>query len=254
MILVNLPLEKHRYCYVNSDVDRHFRNLLDVNKPDVVHIGHLNHLSVSIVDEAVRRSIPVVYTLHDFWLMCPRGQFIQRAVVRADNGASLWPACSGQSDRKCATQCYSGYFSGCADNVAEVRFWTQWIHQRMQKIRETVARIDHYIAPSQHIAKRFVQDFRLSSNKVTYLNYGFDLSRFKHRHRKQSSKQPFTFGYIGRHIPAKGIHHLLLAFSRLKGDCRLSIWGAFYRCLYEWFEGFCRCVTWGGIVACSMVT
>ena len=35
----------------------------------------------------------------------------------------------------------------------------------------------------------------------------------------------FTFGYIGTHIPAKGIHHLLEAFGRLDGKPRLRIWG-----------------------------
>jgi glycosyltransferase involved in cell wall biosynthesis len=37
--------------------------------------------------------------------------------------------------------------------------------------------------------------------------------------------EPFTFGYIGTHIPAKGIHLLIDAFGRLEGDCRLRIWG-----------------------------
>ena len=37
--------------------------------------------------------------------------------------------------------------------------------------------------------------------------------------------EPFTFGYIGTHIPAKGIHQLIEAFGRLKGDAKLRIWG-----------------------------
>ena len=35
----------------------------------------------------------------------------------------------------------------------------------------------------------------------------------------------FTFGYIGTHIPAKGIHQLIRAFGKLSGDCQLRIWG-----------------------------
>ena len=52
-------------------------DLVDEIGPDVVHVGHLNHLSTSLVAEAAARGVPVVYTLHDYWIMCPRGQFMQ---------------------------------------------------------------------------------------------------------------------------------------------------------------------------------
>jgi glycosyltransferase involved in cell wall biosynthesis len=42
---------------------------------------------------------------------------------------------------------------------------------------------------------------------------------------KRTEGEPFTFGYIGTHIPAKGIQDLIVAFALLKGDCRLRIWG-----------------------------
>ncbi len=37
--------------------------------------------------------------------------------------------------------------------------------------------------------------------------------------------EPFTFGYIGTHIPAKGIHDLVRACGLLVGEARLRIWG-----------------------------
>jgi hypothetical protein len=87
--------------------------------PDIVHIGHLNHLSTSLILEAARREIPIVYTLHDYWVMCPSGQFMQTHPVDPNN---LWAACDGQDDRKCAERCYSRYFSGADDeHVADSR-------------------------------------------------------------------------------------------------------------------------------------
>ena len=44
-------------------------------------------------------NIPSIFTLHDFWLMCPRGQFIQR------NSKEPWELCDGQEDSKCVKQC-----------------------------------------------------------------------------------------------------------------------------------------------------
>jgi hypothetical protein len=72
-----------------------------------VHVGHLNHLSTSLLVEAAARAIPIVFTLHDYWLMCPRGQLMQ---TFPEDPGDLWAACDGQEDRKCALRCYARYF------------------------------------------------------------------------------------------------------------------------------------------------
>ena len=69
--LVNMANFKDRYR--NEGVDDRFSEVLDVVRPDVVHVGHLNHLSTSIIARAAAAKTPVVFTLHDYWLMCPRG-------------------------------------------------------------------------------------------------------------------------------------------------------------------------------------
>ncbi|HFE45550.1 MAG TPA: radical SAM protein, partial [Nannocystis exedens] len=73
--ITNISQIRDRYRV--EAVDRQFAALLDEISPDIVHIGHLNHLSTSLVGEARRRGIPIVYTLHDYWIMCPRGQLMQ---------------------------------------------------------------------------------------------------------------------------------------------------------------------------------
>ena len=98
--LINLPREKDGYEH--PKVNAAFQDLLTDFKPNVVHIGHLNHLSLGIVKVAKSMGVPIVFTLHDFWLMCPRGQFLQRNF----DGEQLYQLCEGQIDRKCATNCY----------------------------------------------------------------------------------------------------------------------------------------------------
>jgi hypothetical protein len=46
--LINIPLTKYRYKFINKEVDERFRNVLEEFKPDLVHFGHLNHLSLSL--------------------------------------------------------------------------------------------------------------------------------------------------------------------------------------------------------------
>lgn len=217
--VVNMPRARDRYRH--AGVDQRFTELLDRLKPDVVHVGHLNHLSTSLLGEAAARGLPIVFTLHDYWLMCPRGQFMQ---MFPEDPADLWAACSGQDDEKCARRCYSRYFSGNPeDEQKDVATWSDWVRRRMLHVREMTEHVDVFLAPARYLLDRFAADFGLPAAKLRYLDYGFDRERLVGRARTRG--EPFTFGYIGTHIPAKGIHHLLTAFGQVRGAARLRIYG-----------------------------
>lgn len=217
--LVNNPRHRDRYRVI--EIDQRFAEVLDRVRPDIVHVGHLNHLSSSMLDEAALREIPIVYTLHDYWLMCPRGQFMQ--TFPAEPGV-LWAACDGQADRKCAERCYARSFGGAPeDHETDVAYWTGWVGRRMAHFRRLVERIDLFIAPARYLLRRYRDDFGLPEEKLVYLDYGFD--RVRMAGRRRTPGEPFTFGYIGTHIPAKGIHDLIRAFGRVRGEARLRIWG-----------------------------
>jgi GT2 family glycosyltransferase/glycosyltransferase involved in cell wall biosynthesis len=49
---------------------------IDDFRPDVAHIHHLTCLSTTIVRALNERGIPSVMTLHDYWLICHRGQLL----------------------------------------------------------------------------------------------------------------------------------------------------------------------------------
>jgi glycosyltransferase involved in cell wall biosynthesis/MoaA/NifB/PqqE/SkfB family radical SAM enzyme len=217
--VVNNPRSRDRYRH--EDVDRRFVEVLDAVRPDVIHIGHLNHLSTSLVFAAAAREIPVACTLHDYWLMCPRGQFLQMNPAYRED---IWPSCDGQEDRKCAERCYARYFSGAHDErETDVAYWSDWVGRRMRHVRDAVERIDLFIAPVGYLHRRFRDDFGLPERKLVELDYGFDRKRLAGRAREVG--EPFTFGYIGTHIPAKGIHLLLEAFGNVPAPARLRIWG-----------------------------
>ncbi|WP_258430162.1 glycosyltransferase [Maridesulfovibrio hydrothermalis] len=217
--VVNNPRLKDRYR--SAQIDQQFAAVLEKIKPDLVHVGHLNHLSTSLLREAKVRNIPIVFTLHDYWLMCPRGQFMQMFPKDPDN---LWAACSGQEDQKCAERCYARYFSGASDEyLSDMAYWTEWVRHRMQHVRDMVALVDLFIAPARYLHDRFRDEFGIPDSKMVYIDYGFDHERLKGRSRCDG--EPFTFGYIGTHIPAKGIHDLIRAFGLLKGNATLRIWG-----------------------------
>lgn len=218
--IVNIPIEKRRYQYRSDEVDQQFEKILSNFQPDIVHIGHLSHLSTSIISKIPDKT-PLIYTLHDYWLMCPRGQFIQRS---PEDTNDVWGLCDGQEDMKCAVRCYVGCFSGAKEEFAEDSdYWRSWVKRRMDHIKDMITRVDYFIAPSKYLLRRYRDDFVIPKEKLIYLDYGFDLDRLSNRSR--ISDEPFTFGYIGTHIPAKGIQLLIEAFGKLKGKALLRIWG-----------------------------
>jgi len=93
----------------------------------------------------------------------------------------------------------------------------------MGHIHQVCEAIDVFIAPSRYLLQRFRDEFGLPHDKLVYLDYGFHRARLEGRSRMPG--EPFTFGYLGTHIPAKGINHLLEAFGHLSGKALLRIWG-----------------------------
>ena len=216
--LINNPNNRDRYRV--EEIDTKFSEILTRIKPDIVHIGHLNHLSTSLVLVAAKSSIPIIYTLHDFWLTCPRGQYIQMFPKNNEQ----WKLCDGQDNRKCAEHCYSRYFGGSSEHIErDIQYWSEWVEWRMAHIREISHLIDVFISPSHIVLDRLKCDFNLPADKFIHLDYGFELTRLSGRNRSQEDN--FCFGYIGTHIPAKGIDQLITAFSKLSGNPILKIWG-----------------------------
>ena len=216
---VNNPQGKDGYRH--EKLDNNFADLLKQIKPDITHIGHLNHLSTGLVDELKKQNIPIVFTLHDFWLMCPRGQFLTRSIGEANN----FHLCAGQQDRKCATDCYKVYFSGNkADEQQEIDSWSSWVHNRMIETKAIIDRVDLFIAPSQYLRNRFINEFLVPENKIIFLDYGFP-TEYLTRTEKSKEKINFTFGYIGTHITSKGVNQLIEAFSEIEEPATLKIYG-----------------------------
>lgn len=219
LYFINNPQGKDGYRH--KAIDEAFEELVLKLKPDVAHIGHLNHLSTGIVDVLKKHHIPIIFTLHDFWLMCPRGQFLTRS-IGLENNHQL---CDKQDHSKCASDCYRVYFSGKEkEEKLDLENWTGWTERRMQETKSIIDEVDLFIAPARYLMNRFITDFDIPKSKIQYLDYGFDTSYLKPPKDKHDNEL-FTFGYIGTHIPAKGINLLIEAFKKLEQPARLLIYG-----------------------------
>ena len=192
--------------YLNPKIDDLFRDFVREIKPDVVHIGHLSHLSTQIPIIAKREfGLPVVFTIHDFWMFCHRGQLIN---------PKEWKICPLPNNAQC-TDCARFHYK-------KADFANEQIRHRNEHIRNVIDNIDVFLAPS-HTLEKFYIDMGVNTGKVFYSKYGFNISNIQ-KHPKQLHNT-ITFGFTGRIIYTKGVHLLCEAFSKVTGNARLVIWG-----------------------------
>ncbi|MBO7571595.1 MAG: glycosyltransferase [Bacteroidales bacterium] len=192
--------------YLNPRIDYEFRRYVSLVKPDVVHIGHLSHLSTQIPIIAKREfGLPVLFTIHDFWMFCHRGQ-----LINPEN----WEICPLPNTHQC-THCAAFHYQK-PDFVSEL------IREREEHIKHVIDCIDVFFAPS-HTLEKFFVDMGVDKNKIFYSKYGFNVSKICKRPKQLHDT--ITFGFMGRIIYTKGVHLLCEAFSKLNGNARLVIWG-----------------------------
>ncbi len=207
IIRVNKP--RRDYTFRSKYLDERMANLFEeallIEKPDIVHIGHLSHLTILIVKIIKKFDIPIIFTLHDFWMMCIRGQLIK-------DDLSL---CSGPSIDNC-TKCNMKYFTSEQNARADIEDY-------LTKFREVNELIDLFIAPSKFLRNVYL-NYGIPENKIIFMDYGFDTSLFANI--KNESSEKIRFGFIGRIIPVKGVATLIEAFNQINHNkALLNIYG-----------------------------
>jgi len=141
-----------------GDVVKRFEQMLDDFKPDVVHLHNVHsYLSPVVGQIAHRRGLRVVWTLHDYKLLCPRYD------CRRD-------------DKPC-TLCYGG----AKRNVITHRCMKQslpasvvaWIEAVKWNRKALSRNTDLFICPSQFMAQQ-MQQGGFDSGKMLVLNNFLD--------------------------------------------------------------------------------
>jgi len=241
----------HRFeqTYRNDVIDAAFGEYLAGVRPDVVQFHHVTCLSTNLIAIACERGVPVVFTLHDYWLICQRGQFLKTDLS----------ICRGQEDTECV-KCLAGQLDlqrGHATVAALMKrtlperttpsgaALTRWmraayrlyaeallvsqpaaraqVRTRMNHVREMCAKVDLFVAPSWFLRQKFIE-FGIPEDRILYSPYGFDTSYYDAPRRPRDGR--VRFGYLGTWIPPKGVHVLIEAFNGIADErATLHIYG-----------------------------
>lgn len=63
--------------FIDRRIDKLFEDIVDEEKPDLIHFQHVAYLSGNLMEIAHRRNIPSIFTLHDYWYLCFRSRLLR---------------------------------------------------------------------------------------------------------------------------------------------------------------------------------
>lgn len=242
--------------YNNPEIDKRFEDMLNAVKPDIVHIQHLVFLSIGLIKEANKRGIPIIFTLHDYWLICPRWHFLKKDSLPCDKEDLK------RFDEECV-ECLGellfitkgakkGYFfckkllPGRVINVFKDLYFLFMrrmrdnsgfmfkLKDREKNMRGVLDKVDMFLAPSKYARNVFIK-FGMPEQKIRVSINGAADALFMDSHKTKSEK--IRFAFIGTIIPAKGLHVLIEAFNGIKDEyLELKIYGKLYS--YAGFESY----------------
>ncbi|MDD5165972.1 MAG: glycosyltransferase family 4 protein [Candidatus Omnitrophica bacterium] len=231
--------------YENEEIDRRFDDLLGEINPDLVHIQHLVFLSIGMIGKIKKRGIPIVLTLHDYWLVCPKWHLFKNDLKPCEE------ACNGNYNRECAAclgemlnirkntlklymlarrifpammangarKVYPLFNKGLRNSENAV----EKLKKRSLKIKNALSDIDFFFAPSEHIKDSFIR-FGIPAEKIKFSKFNLNSSLYNAASQKSRSNK-IRFAFIGTLLPAKGLHVLIESFNNIPSrDIELKVY------------------------------
>lgn len=241
--------------YSRPETDTELLAVIKDFSPDLVHIHHLMHLSVSFMDALVANNIPVVFTLHDYWYLCPQcfltkidgslcdgpqggnncllceradtSNYVPFARVVSSNGIVIFmllllKKIFSRSLRKG----FVSFFRFFRNKSILSRGGFVETKNRLQQMVHLLNKADAIISPSKLTAERYAKE---GIHNITILPHGIigpekrDIPADKYLH---FNTRKIAFGYIGSIGQHKGVHIAIEAFNRISSEkAELLVYG-----------------------------
>jgi len=181
----------------SKEARKKFGEILDRVHPDIVHVQNIHgHISPSIIYEAKARGLPVVWTLHDYKLVCPNTHFL------IDSTGEICEAClSGNYCKAIAKRCKKG--SLLASTMAAIEAYAH----RIMKVRE---KVDMFLAPSAFLRSKLIR-VGFPAEKVVHIPLFISDEMFAD---KGGRDEGYLF-FMAKLDPIKGIFPLLDACRKI---------------------------------------
>ena len=178
------------------EVKKKFNAILNDFKPDIVHLNNIHtQLSPLIAKIAYNRGIRVIWTLHDYKLLCPRYDCLR-------DGKVICEACYNGNKTFCKTnKCIKGSTLASWIGYKEA---VKWNKEKLEEYTDT------FICPSLFMASKMIQG-GFNQKKLRILCNFIDINKCK---IEDYTKENY-YCYLGRLSQEKGVKTLIKAANQL---------------------------------------
>lgn len=163
----------HLFDLKNSKTQKRIEEILEEEKPDIIHINNYKGLSLNVFKVGKKLDIPIVFESHDFSLICPRAN-----LIRGNNTLCLKPNIVCRS----------------------------YINIQRRLLSDNV---DLMIAPSNFMIEKYQENDFFNETMTAKIPLAID----KETTRKPKEYDTINIVYIGSLGKHKGVHTLIDAFK-----------------------------------------
>ena len=219
-----------------GDVKSQFARLLKDFAPDVVHLNNIHsYLSPVVAKMAQEFGAKVVWTLHDYKLLCP-----SYSCFRNEKPCEL---CFESKLPVIKTRCMKNSLAASAIAFVEAKYWNR---EKLQK------NTDWFICPSQFMADKMKQGGFNPTKLFTLCNFLSPEMIESYRSNKATSDKGSYYCFVGRLSKEKGISTLIKAASELPYKLKVAGDGPMSEELHKQF-GNCKNIEFLGHLNSSQV-
>lgn len=207
----NNGLKALRTSIISSDALAKLDRILSQHDIKVAHLHNIHHyITPAIIDKLHKRGIKILWTLHDYKIICPENSFV--------------------SNGKVCEKCITGSFYHCALNRCKkhsllasslASFEAYYYHKK-----NTYNLVDHYLCPSNFIKGKF-KKFGFDENKLFVTNLCYDISLVDKFIAENALAQTKVNGekyilYVGRLEDIKGVKTLVTAVKNTSLNLKIA--------------------------------
>jgi glycosyltransferase involved in cell wall biosynthesis len=227
-IILNQRADRFLYLHDQKIFDW-FKQVFVKERPDIVHIHHLEGYCASIIDIPHFYHTAIVFTNHDWWLLCDRtflvntkgelceGPYLGVNCLKCNASLTIHKTSLLQRVVKIKHRLISRTF----EEISSLPYQF-YIQHRVLFMSEVMNKIDIMICPSRFLANFFVQA-GVSPGKILINGLGILGANPNFMH---TQSETLRFGYMGRFHCTKGLDILFAAFSGVVPEkARLKLFG-----------------------------
>ena len=181
-----------------TGIRRNYEKILDDFQPDIVHLNNIHsYLSPIVARLAHKKGIKVIWTVHDYKLICP-------AYSCLCNGMPC-EACFTDKSKVVSRRCMKNSF------LASLLAWSEAVYWNKERLSEWT---DAFICPSNFIAQKMMKG-GYSADKLHVICNFINDEKVKFIIESTSQERESAYAYIGRLSEEKGVIELLKVADRL---------------------------------------